>query len=287
MHGTLDECFKLIKKCGRAPIISSMSIIKLAEVVQEDNSLTQKGMAQKMMESGFSISQPSVSLYLKKLDITRKRLRRVISTTQEARIINDRRLYSIKYRNVDMESLLFLDETGFNLYTRPTFGYSPKNVPAYTTVPANRSRNISLLAIISTRMIVKSKIIEGAFNSESFLCFIKNCKELGIFDNKILIMDNVKFHKSLVVMDYFRKNNIRHDFLPAYSPQLNPIEEVFSCLKSKYYAIRPFPINKEEIMRRIEMAIIDININVTMVNFYNHMKEYLDLGFNAQCFIKK
>ena len=51
-------------------------------------------------------------------------------------------------------------------------------------------------------------------------------------------MDNARFHHSRKVLDFLKINHISYKFLPAYSPQLNPIEEYFSMIKSKYVSIR-------------------------------------------------
>ncbi|KAM0678808.1 hypothetical protein BDAP_000593 [Binucleata daphniae] len=51
---------------------------------------------------------------------------------------------------------------------------------------------------------------------------------------KTFIMDNAKIHHATQFKPWVQANNISIRYLPAYSPQLNPIEEFFSCLKSRY-----------------------------------------------------
>lgn len=52
-------------------------------------------------------------------------------------------------RNMDKMKLIYIDETGFNIYTSKSYGYSLVNTKAYNTVPANRGRNVSLLCAVS------------------------------------------------------------------------------------------------------------------------------------------
>ncbi|KAF0985607.1 hypothetical protein HZS_5203 [Henneguya salminicola] len=54
-------------------------------------------------------------------------------------------------------------------------------------------------------------------------------------------MDNVRFHKSREVLNFFDSRDIEYMFLPTYTPQFNLIEEFFSALKSNYHRIRPKP----------------------------------------------
>ena len=55
-------------------------------------------------------------------------------------------------------------------------------------------------------------------------------------------MDNMKFHHSNNVKKWFSKKNVVVKYLPPYNPQLNPIEEVFSALKSQAGCIKNFDI---------------------------------------------
>ena len=122
------------------------------------------------------------------------------------------------------------------------------------------------------------KIIEGSFNSILFVEFIKDCLQKGIvFEGRKLIMDNARIRKSETSLDFLNNNNISFDFLPPYSPQLNPIDEFFSSLKARYHAIRPIAKTNQELVRNMKQTFdaysnTDCNFN----GFYHHMKQYLD-----------
>jgi transposase len=72
---------------------------------------------------------------------------------------------------------------------------------------------------------VASEFRRGAYNSESFAEFIENNLVEYFVSNpeKILIMDNARFHHSRNVIQKLNILGIIHMFLPPYSPQLNPI----------------------------------------------------------------
>ena len=67
-----------------------------------------------------------------------------------------------------------MDKTEFNFHTSDYYGYSPKNMEAFRMVPAKIYRNISLLSIISTTGILSYDIIEGPYNSNSFVKCLEN-----------------------------------------------------------------------------------------------------------------
>jgi len=99
-------------------------------------------------------------------------------------------------------------------------------------------------------------------------------------------MDNVKFHKRNIIREFFQTRNINYDYLPPYSPQLNPIEEVFSALKSRYYVKRPLPKSETEIINYVNGVIREMNEdrNFCIENFYGHTSMFLDKAFNSEFF---
>jgi len=72
-------------------------------------------------------------------------------------------------------------------------------------------------------------------------------------------MDNVKFHHSNNIKSWFSKSNVVVEYLPPYSLQLNPIEEVLSVVRSRYHAIRPLSRNAYDVKDNIFRVITDMN----------------------------
>ena len=99
-------------------------------------------------------------------------------------------------------------------------------------------------------------------------------------------MDNVKFHKTQYIKDFFATNEIHNDYLPSYSPALNPIEEVFSSLKAHYYQIRPRPQRSRDVFDNVRTVIEEMNSdgNLNLNNFYINMRKYLSLAFIGEFF---
>jgi len=283
-----DSLDKFFKSSGPKHKGLTETVLKVGECIQDDATLTQKGIANTLALRGINISQSTVSSHLKKLGLTRKRLKRVSEKTVSSDVIAKRKLFALKYRNQSDNNILFLDETGFNLHVSRKYGYSPKNLPAFKLVPANRGRNVSLLAIISNERIIHVKLLEGAYNTNMFLVFLQECFDLHIFGpEKRIVMDNVKFHKSFAVQNWFSGKKVLYDYLPPYSPQLNPIEEVFSTLKSRYHGIKPLARNAKDIMNYVTRVVQDMNgtDGVCFGNYYRNMRRYLDLAFSGSDFM--
>jgi len=226
---------------------------RLQVILNEDNSLTQNGMSETLKSYNICRSQGTISVTLKKMGITRKRLTKIPIERNSDRIISLRQCYAKEMQNHALGHLVYLDETGFNLHTSTNYGYSQKNTKAFAMFPANKGVNISLLAAIDINGVIAFELTDGAYNGTRFINFI-NEKLVPYFKrnaNSILVMDNCRFHHSRDVIKLLTMKNISHKFLPPYSPQLNPIEEFFGELKANYKAIRPLSKNRETIKCRV------------------------------------
>jgi transposase len=80
--------------------------------------------------------------------------------------------------------------------------------------------------------IVQYEFIKGSVNTKIFSKFLESCKDI-IGDRRILL-DNASIHKSYLVRDLIKKLNLNYNFLPPYSPDLNPIELYFNSIKKVF-----------------------------------------------------
>lgn len=257
----------IVKKGRRKKDITELKNL-IRSFILEDNSLTQEGIIQRLAESGIHCSQSQISEILKEMQITRKRLSLVPAERNAPHVLDARQEYARDMSTVSIRNIVYLDETGFNLHTAKHYGYSPVGQKAYITVPANRGQNISLMAAISISGIVGYELRDGAFNRESFGVFISEKLITYFRENpgSILVMDNCSFHHCAEILSLLSSNNISYRFLPAYSPQLNPIEEFFGELKANYESIRPLATTRDEVKSRVD-AILSSRTGDFIPNF--------------------
>ena len=138
------------------------------------------------------------------------------------------------------QRILFLDESGFNLHTSNKYGYSMPDTDAIDYNIGNRGRNVSLCSILAASGIFYSETVVGAFNGIVFKQFIINTLDSrNLKEGDVLIMDNASIHKIAPVGKLLTQNGVTVKFLPPYSPQFNPIENVFGYIKSKCNNFRP------------------------------------------------
>ena len=189
---------------------------------------------------GDYLSQPTISRRIKQIGVTRKRLSLVPAERNTAERKDDRLLFITSILNFSTENLVYLDETGFNNHTGRSYGYSNINQKAFSIVPVNKGKNRSLMCAISIDGVIAYEYKSGAYNSELFVQFIiqKLVPYFRLNPTRILIMDNARFHKSNIVLEVLRQNNIVYKISTPYSPELNPIEEFFAMIKMKFHAVK-------------------------------------------------
>lgn len=250
-----------------------------------NNATTLKEIKSYLARENIILSITAIYNKMKKIGLTRKRLSIVPIERNSVRNKNVRTLYAENIGRYDVDNLVFLDETGFNKHVFKTYGYSTKNTSAYVQLDGNRGTNITCLAAISKTGVVGFTIFQGGLNTEKFLSFIHEQLEPYFLSNpnKILIMDNAAVHKGNLIRNAFLTAGINVKYLPPYSPQLNPIEEFFSMIKSRFATLRNERMNDN--IETIIAETLNETYRVQCEGFYGHMLEWMERARQGQDFI--
>ena len=128
--------------------------------------------------------------------------------------------------------LVFVDESGANRALGPRYGYAPRGQRCRGQVPRNRGRNTSILAAMSAQGLVATMTVEGSTNKEVFLTYLENVLCPALRPGQTVVMDNLAVHKNEAVRARIEAAGCRLWFLPACSPDFNPIEHAFAKLKN-------------------------------------------------------
>ncbi len=110
--------------------------------------------------------------------------------------------------------------------------WSRRGERAYCSVPRNRGPNTTLLASMSIEGMGPSLAVEGATTTAVFEAYVQEVLSPSLRPGQIVVMDNLSAHKGARVRDLIEERGCELLYLPAYSPDLNPIEEALSKIKS-------------------------------------------------------
>ena len=99
-------------------------------------------------------------------------------------------------------------------------------------VPHGKWTTLTFIAALRCDRITAPCVFDGPINGESFRAYVEQFLLPTLSAGDVVVMDNLGSHKSKAVRDAIRSVGAHRLFLPAYSPDLNPIEQVFAKLKT-------------------------------------------------------
>lgn len=143
-----------------------------------------------------------------------------------------RRAQWIKYQDrVDASRLVFIDETWTKTNMAPLRGWAPRGRRLIAKVPHRQWQTTTFLAALRHDRIEAPWLLEGPIDGESFTIYVEKVLLPTLRPGDIVIMDNLGSHRGKVIRQLIRSVGAKLFFLPKYSPDLNPIEQVFAKLK--------------------------------------------------------
>jgi len=202
------------------------------------------------------LSLSTISRICKEKKITYKTIKNRITLKSEEELEKKRKEFSNLMDTVKFNNFISIDEVHFTNRDCKRKGYSKVSVPIKKVLKHKKSKETrSVIFSINNNSIISYQIFNESINSNRYLEYLKN--NLEYFKDQTLIQDNCRIHHSNIVKDYSENNNIYNLYIPPYSPELNPIELVFSELK-RIFRNNDYLTNLEE---RIEYSIKLLNIS--------------------------
>lgn len=197
-------------------------------IIQNIDNVINTKMMSVLIKNKFDIyiSDRTIAKILKDNNFVYKRVSKLHKVSVE-----EKKQFYKKIENIPKEKLMALDETGFSTgQLQRRFKWCQKNeMPTMDNFKV--CNNISSMAIIGyNEGLLCHKEIEVSYNRDEMLLFLKENIE-KIKGKEFLILDNVRFHHTKIVIDYLKEINITPIFITRYSPEQNPIEYIFSIVK--------------------------------------------------------
>jgi transposase len=128
--------------------------------------------------------------------------------------------------------LVFIDETAVTTKMVRHYGRSPRGERLVAKVPHGHWKTMTFIAGLRVDGLTAPYVIDGAMDGPAFLAFVEDVLAPTLDKGDIVFMDNVSTHKIDGVADALKAVGAKVRYLPAYSPDLNPIEMLFAKLKA-------------------------------------------------------
>ena len=170
----------------------------------------------------------------------------------------------IKY--IDVSRLIYLDEMSVNIGMTRLYGRSLKGERIVEYVPDVRYKRVSAISTVRVSGETNPFAYSGTLNGFMFMQYIWECVVPSLRPYDILIMDCLSSHKMKIISEMVESVGANVLYLPQYSPDFNPIETVFSQIKSDLREQKPRSV--EAICKSLTFAFY----SVTPLQAQNHFK---------------
>lgn len=207
-------------------------LIDLVEIIETHNDATLEELCDLLEEKvQVRVSRATMGRITQKLNYSEKKTLYAAEKSNE-KVLQQRVKFWSKIRDVRVEDLIFLDESGVNLAMVRLYARALKGKRARGEKPQKRGRNISLIAALSIREVVASINIYGAVDGVTFEAFVVQELIPKLWENACVVMDNAKIHQGEMVRRFIEQVGAKLIYLSPYSPEFSPIENLWSKVKS-------------------------------------------------------
>ena len=222
--------------------------------------------------TGTSVSLATICRTVHRLGFTRKRVQKIALQQSD----NLRAKYMAEISVFSPEMLVWVDETGSDRRNAVrSYGYSLQGMRAQSYQFRVGGCGISAVGIMTTEGIEDAYLTENTVDGEAFEHFVRTSllpilmPFNGVNSHSVVIMDNAAIHHMEQITDMIHGVGALVRWLPPYSPDLNPIEEVFSQVKSYLKANESVYLSTSSPRCIISMAFNTVSQN-HCINYIKH-----------------
>jgi transposase len=173
-----------------------------------------------------------------------------------------------KYQGrLDPSRLVFIDETWAKTNMTRAHGRAQRGARLLAKVPHGHWKTMTFVAALRLEGITAPLVLDQPINGEWFRAYVEQALIPTLRPGDVVIMDNLGSHKGKAIRQALRRAGAHLLFLPPYSPDLNPIEQVFAKLKSQLRKADERSI--EAVWRRIG-DLLDLFSASECANFIRH-----------------
>ena len=161
-------------------------------------------------------------------------LKKVLKAAEQQRpdVAQKRRWWNILVQSKACRRLVFFDETGADTKMTRRYGWGAKSSRVVDHVPQGHWKTTTFAAALRASGVIAPLVLDGPMDGECFLAYVRQFLVPALEPGDLVVMDNLSSHKQSAVGDAIRQAGAEVCYLPPYSPDLNPIEKMFSKFKT-------------------------------------------------------
>jgi transposase len=145
-----------------------------------------------------------------------------------------RQQFELRLGNTSIDRLVFLDESGAKTNMTRRYGRSLRGQRCHFSVPHGHWQTTTMISAIRCSGVIREStmVFDGPTDGMIFRGYVERCLGPSLTPGDVVMMDNLSAHKVKGVAEAIQAVGAELLFLPPYSPDLNPIEKLWSKIKS-------------------------------------------------------
>ena len=192
--------------------------------------LTLHGLKDLLAKQGIMVSHDTVWRFLRREG---QSFKKTLFATEQHRpdVVRRRERWRRASRHLDPSRLVFIDETWIKTNMAPIRGWGQKGKRLLGFAPDGRWRTLTFLAALRVDALTEPCVVDGPINGALFRGYVEQFLVPTLKPGDIVVLDNLGSHRSRTIRAAILNVGAKLAFLPPYSPDLNPIEQVFAKVK--------------------------------------------------------
>ena len=135
--------------------------------------------------------------------------------------------------DLDPRRLVFIDETGASTKMARLRGRAKRGQRCRASIPHGHWKTTTFTAALRLDRLIAPMVLDGPMNGAAFLAYVEQVLVPELEPGDVVIMDNLPAHRVKGVREAIEAARATLLFLPPYSPDFNPIEQLFAKLKAR------------------------------------------------------
>ena len=210
------------------PKVQGADLVTLTEIIENNNDATLEELCELLKDqTGIEVSRATMGRKASKIGLYIQKKTLHAAEKEKEEVQQKRVDFWLKIRDIRVEDLIFIDESGVNLALLRLYARALKGKRARGKKPQKRGKNISIISALSLQKVLASSNIYGSVDGVTFEAFIVKQLVPQLWKNACVVLDNARIHLGEMVKEAIEQTGAKLIYLPPYSPEFSLLAKIF------------------------------------------------------------